>query len=160
MRSGDFMRAIPDAVRGKLPEELQGFKTSIRSWLVQLYYGREPRIHYEAWLLMSRYQRAGSRTIEIGLHFECKDADENTRLLELCYRNLFEIKAELGEQVEAEPWDRGWAKLYEVLPLSGFNAEFLDLASSRLALFIQVLQPIIDPTSATSTAKPTRRKRT
>ena len=163
MRSSDFMRAIPAGVRERLPAELRDFKTSVRAWLAQLYYGAEPRIHYEAWLLAPRYhQSPNNRLVEVGLHFESRVSGENERLLELCYRHLFEIKAELGHQVEAEPWSRGWTKIYEVLPHpeASFSVEFLDLVAGRMARYIQVLQPIIHPPSAAierSRARGTRR---
>ncbi len=140
------MRAIPAEVRGRLPAELQGFKTAVRPWLAQLYYGNEPRVHYEVWLLAPRFhQSPNSRLIEVGLHFESREHGENQRWLELCLRHLFEIKAELGHQVEAEPWTRGWTKIYETFPLDGFTQEFLDHTAGRVARFIEVLQPLVAP---------------
>jgi len=158
MRSSDFMRAVPAAVREKLPLELREFKTSVRAWLAQLYYGSDPRVHYEVWLLAPRYhQNPTSRLVEVGLHFESREPGENQRLLELCYAHLFEIKVELGHQVEAEPWSRGWTKIYEVLPHpeASFSAEFLDLVAGRVARYIEVLQPIVAPPEKA----PARRRR-
>jgi hypothetical protein len=146
VRSSDFMRAVPAAVRAKLPEELRDFKPSLRAWLVQLAYGTDPRIHYEVWLLQPRFRQGpSSRLIEIGLHCESRDAAVNQALLDCCWRHLFEIKEALGPQVEAEPWDKGWTKCYEVVPLEGFNEEFLDLVAGRLARYIEVLQPLVAP---------------
>ncbi len=130
------MRALPDAVRPKLPKKLQSFKVNLRSWLVQFHYG-QPLVHYE---VVTLGERRG--VLEIGLHFESRNADENTRLLDGFMQHLIEIKAELGDQVEAEMWDKGWTKVYETIPLETMNAAYLDLVADRLAQMIVVLQPI------------------
>ncbi len=153
------MRAVPGAVRGKLPDEWLGFKTAVRPWLAQLYYGDEPRIHYEVWLLAPRFhQGPNSRLVEVGLHFESREPGENQRLLELCYKHLFEIKSELGTQVEAEPWTRGWTKIYETFPLDGFTEDFLDRTAARAARYIEVLQPLVARPPAVK-KQPARRRR-
>ena len=57
-------------------------------------------------------------------------------------RNLFEIKAELGESVEAEMWDRGWTKIYEVVPEAKLTPEYQAQVAARVAEFIVCLHPI------------------
>jgi hypothetical protein len=57
-------------------------------------------------------------------------------------RNLFEIKVELGESVEAEMWDRGWTKIYEVVPEAKLTPEYQAQVAARLAEFIVCLHPI------------------
>jgi len=47
--------------------------------------------------------------------------------------HLFEIKAELGSSFEAEPWDKGWTKVYETIPLEPFSAEYLERVAARTA---------------------------
>jgi hypothetical protein len=59
-------------------------------------------------------------------------------------QHLFEIKAELGDYVEAEMWDRGWTKVYETLPLATMNEAYLNRVAERLARTISVLQPILE----------------
>jgi hypothetical protein len=54
------------------------------------------------------------------------------------------IKAELGRGVEVEPWDKGWAKVYETLPLEPFEPPYLEKVALRLAQMIVYLQPIFD----------------
>lgn len=130
------MRALPDAIRAKLDKRLQDFQTAGRSWLVQLYYD-DPNIHYEIWNLGERRGR-----LEIGLHFESRVHGVNARLLEGIMAHLFEIKAELGLSFEAEPWDKGWTKVYEVIPLEPFSAEYLERVAARVAEVIGVLEPI------------------
>ena len=138
MKSSDFMRAIPEAIRSRLPTELQGFQWQARPWLVQLYY-QEPRLHYEVWWLAGRY----GKRLEIGLHLESRDPAENERLLAYFLSHLVELKATLGDGVEAEPWDRGWTKIYETVPLESFTPEYLARVVDRLAEFMRVMEPMI-----------------
>ena len=141
MRANEFMHALPTATRAKLPKKLQTFQINTRPWLVQLYYN-DPLLHYE---VVTLGERRGK--LEIGLHFESRDAEVNTRLLNGCMQHLFEIKAELGDHVEAEMWDKGWTKVYETIPLEAFNADYVERVADRLAKMIVVLQPIFEVTA-------------
>ncbi|MEP7356285.1 MAG: hypothetical protein ABI847_03535 [Anaerolineales bacterium] len=141
MTSSQFMSALPAATRERLPAELRKFKSAHRSWLCQLYY-RDPSLHYEVW---NMGQVRGK--LELGLHFESRDRDRNAALLAGFSRSLVEIKATLGPQWEAEPWDKGWSKIYEVLPYEPFSDETLAAVAQRLAGAISVLQPIWDEIS-------------
>jgi hypothetical protein len=136
MKSSDFMRALPEAVRPRLPKHLRDFEVASRSWLVQLYYD-SPYVHYEIWNLGERRGR-----LELGLHCESRDRELNARLLDGMLSHLFEIKAELGPSFEAEPWDKGWTKVYETLPLERFSTEYLDRVATRMAQVMTVLEPI------------------
>jgi hypothetical protein len=82
--------------------------------------------------------------LELGLHFESRDRDTNARLLEGFSRRMVEVKATLGSQWEAEPWDKGWTKVYETLPYEPFSDELLAAVAKRLARAISVLQPIFE----------------
>ncbi|MEJ2557937.1 MAG: hypothetical protein P8186_17260 [Anaerolineae bacterium] len=141
MRSSDFMKAIPDATRVHLPPALRGFRWQARPWLVQIYYD-QPRLHYEVWSLRHR------NVLELGLHFEHRDRSVNDRLLAHFDTHAVAIKAELGEQVEVEPWDKGWAKVYQTLPLQPFEPPYLETVALRLARMIEYLQPILDMAGA------------
>jgi hypothetical protein len=132
------MRALPAATRARLPQNLRGFKSASRSWLCQLYY-RDPRLHFEVWNLGER-----RGLIEIGLHFESQDRARNLALLAGFSRRMVEVKASLGPQWEAEPWDRGWTKVYETVPYEPFSDEVLEQVSGRLATAMTVLTPILD----------------
>ena len=138
MRSHEFMRAIPAATRVKLPGKLHGFKTNTRPWLVQLFYA-DPSLHYEVATLGER-----RGILEIGLHFESRAPEVNARLLGGFLRHLFEIKAELGDHLEAEHWDKGWTKVYETIPLETLTEAYLERAAERLAKQIVVMQPILE----------------
>ncbi len=151
MNGSDFFGAIPAATRERLPRRLQDFKVNRRSWLVQLYYAH-PLLHYEAWNLGER--RGG---LELGLHFESHERTENERLLLGFQAHLFEIKDELGESIQAEQWDKGWTKVYEVIPREPFTAEYLDRVAGRLAHLIAVMQPIFEHVYQQGRAKKRRR---
>ncbi len=138
MRLDELLRAIPPATQAKLPQVLQDFKVARRSWLVQLYY-TDPLIHYEVVTLGVK-----RRELEIGLHFESRNAAVNERLLDGFMQHLFEIKAELGDRFEAEMWDKGWTKVYETFPMETFDAAYVDQVAARLARVITVLQPILE----------------
>ena len=138
MRASEFMRALPAATRAKLPKKLQAFKTNTRPWLVQFYY-LDPLLHYE---VVTLGERRGK--LEIGLHFESRTPEVNARLLDSFMQHLFEIKAELGDHIEAEMWDRGWTKVYETIPLEAFNEDYVKRVADRLAKMMIVLQPIYE----------------
>ena len=142
MRSHEFMRALPAATRAKLPGQRQNFKTQVRPWLVQLSYA-DPLLHYE---VVTLGERRG--ILEIGLHFESRDPAVNAQLLAGFMRHLFEIKTELGAGFEAERWDKGWAKVYETIPLATFDEAYVDRVAARLAHVIVVLQPLLEHLTA------------
>jgi hypothetical protein len=99
----------------------------------------ESCLDYEVWNLGER-----RGLIEIGLHFESTDRARNLALLAGFSRRMVEVKASLGLQWEAEPWDKGWTKVYETVPYEPFSGEVLESVAARLARAIVVLQPIWD----------------
>ncbi len=136
------MRTIPEALRSKLPPPLRGFRWQARSYLVQIYY-HQPAVHFEVWSI----RRLGH--LEISLHFENEDRSLNEALFRYFDQYIIEIKAQLGERVELERWDRGWARLYESIPLPSFSQRFAEEVASRLAQMIIVLYPYLEETSPT-----------
>lgn len=107
-----FIKSLPEAVRSLLPAELQGFQARFPWGLAQIHYG-EPSLHYE----VGHYSSQPGRTVsgwELGFHCESRDHQLNLLLLRGFRHHLFEIKEALGEGIEAERWDRGWTKIYEV----------------------------------------------
>lgn len=101
-------------------------------------YDDDPRFHYE----VARVPiRLGDR-LEIGFHFESKNADDNHRLLSIFAARMIEIKAELGDEVEAELWDKGWTKVYETVPLETYSPDYLQVVARQLARMITVLHPV------------------
>jgi hypothetical protein len=136
VRPREFLLAVPDRVRPLLPDEHQRFDWVQRWSLVKLWYGN-PKLHYEVWF-HTRIQR-----VEIGLHFE-SDAATNERLRAFFEENLLIAKAEVSERVEAEGWDKGWARVYEMVPLRPLDDAFLDEVAGRLVHFITTLQPLLE----------------
>ncbi len=129
-----LLRELPDAVRPRLPADLAEFTYRPRGSLAQLHY-QDPRVHYELWF----HWRTGR--LEIGLHFE-RDERTNEALFELFDRHIVAIKAELGESVDLERWDKGWARIYETWPCERVDRQFRALTVERLARLISVLEPI------------------
>lgn len=135
-----FVNTLPDHVRPLLPPPLRGFQVR-RPWsLLQLHYG-EPSLHYE----VGRVSPDAIRRVagwELGFHCEARDHDLNRLLLDGFRRHLFEIKATLGERIEAEMWDKGWTKIYEVYPEAPLTEAYRAEVAERLAAFIACLHPI------------------
>lgn len=137
MRSSEFMAALPEAVRACLTNGPRLQRGRLWSYGVQLY-DDDPRFHYE----VARVPvRLGDR-LEVGLHFESKSAADNRQLLDGFAARMIEIKAELGQDVEAELWDKGWTKVYETLPLETYSASYLQVVARRLAKMVAVLHPV------------------
>lgn len=131
-----FLKTLPDLVVARLPASLQGIKVrQPYRWLLQFHYG-EPRLHFE---VSSAKHRPGW---ELGFHCEARDKRLNRFLLKGFRRHLFEIKDTLGDQVEAEMWDRGWTKIYEVYPEGDLTEAYQADLAARLAEFIVCLHPI------------------
>jgi hypothetical protein len=133
-----FLKSLPAAVRPHLPAALSDIQSrQPYRWLVQFHYG-EPELHYE--VSSAKYQQGW----ELGFHCESRDRLLNRYLLDGFCRYLFEIKATLGEQVEAEMWDRGWTKIYEVYPAQSLTQGYQALVGQRLSQIITCLQPIVE----------------
>lgn len=131
-----FLQTLPDLVIPQLPHELQSIQ--VRQpwrWLIQFHFG-EARLHYE----LSRVARR--EAWEIGFHFESGDKQLNRFLLKGFRRHLFEIKDTLGESFEAEMWDKGWTKIYEVVPAEGYTDVHQRQIGKRMAEVVTCLHPI------------------
>lgn len=136
MSQQKFLQTLPDVMIPQLPKKLQAIQ--VRQpwrWLVQFHFG-ETRLHYE----LSRVARRDAW--EIGFHFESGDKQLNRFLLHGFRRHLFEIKDTLGESFEAEMWDKGWSKVYEVAPAEAYTAAHQAQIGKRLADVITCLHPI------------------
>lgn len=137
MKSGEFMAALPAAVQQVLAPGIALQRGRLWPWGVQLY-DDDPRFHYE----VSRVTpRLGDR-LELGLHFESRRPADNLFLLEAFQAHLVEIKHELGDQVEAEPWDKGWTKVYDTMPLEPYESRYLEAVVHRFAAIVRVLHPM------------------
>lgn len=136
MKTGEFLEALLELARQQLPPELSGFQvTGPTMSLVKLHYGR-PTVHYEVWIQKRRGEA------ELGLHFE-GDAESNLRHLELLSEQGDAIRSALGPGVDMEPWDKGWTRVHETVPLEPLNDDFLVELSFKLSAMIRTLEPLL-----------------
>ena len=136
MKTREFLEALLELVRQQLPPELSGFQvTGTAMSLVKLHYGR-PAVHYEVWIQKRREE------VELGLHFE-GDAESNRRHLELLSGRRDAIRSALGPGVDAEPWDKGWTRVHETVPLEPLSDDFLVELSFKLSAMIRTLEPML-----------------
>ena len=140
----EFLDGAAELARPLLPPELRDFQHRLQGSLVKLYYD-DPGQHYEVWL------RRSAGLVELGLHFETREPRRNAELLEWFVDELPLIKAALGEQTEAEPWDRGWARIHRVMSLEPLEPEFQQRLADHLAETIEVLEPLRREATAVST---------
>ena len=138
MNTSQFVKAFPGAVKAHLPKPLKGFKHVLMPWLVQLYYD-DKNVHYELAKLPSKY---GENRLEIGLHCESRDHHLNAMLLAGFERYLFEVRDQLGENWWAEPWDRGWTKIYTTYEYHSMDEALLEQLAGEMAKSINVLHPL------------------
>ncbi len=141
-----FLKGLPTHIRANLPKAMLLHYHQPHRWLLQIY-DQDKRVHYEV-------QRMTGRGIfEVGLHFESRNRALNQHLLTGFSRNLFEIHAKLGDSVVAEPWDKGWAKLYQVVLEEPLTELFQQQLGQRVAEFIACVHPILQEIYATPVVK-------
>jgi len=134
VRTAGFFRSLPRPVRAALPARLKEINHHVRSSQAQWFYD-DPRLHFEAWW------HANTGRLELGLHLESTPA-VNERIAAGLARQLLLIKARLGQQLDLEPWDRGWIRLYETQAVEVFDAARVATTSTRMAELIGVLWPM------------------
>jgi hypothetical protein len=135
LSASDFFEALTVGLADRVLPAMRGFE-AVRGpgRLLKLHYGH-PETHFEAW-----HHRPVGR-MEVGLHFE--GARELNSAAHAFFRGrIVEIKSALP-RAELEPWDRGWARLYETVPAAELTERSLSLAIGRLAAYVNVLQPML-----------------
>lgn len=131
-----FLKGLPTYILAHLPNGLILHYHQPHRWLLQMY-DQDKRVHYEV-------QRITGRGLfEIGLHFESRNRQLNEHMLTCFSRHLFEIHETLGDSVVVEPWDKGWAKLYEVIAEEALTEAFQEKLGKRVADFIGCVHPIL-----------------
>ncbi len=138
IKVSEFVKAVPQVARKQLPRHLQDFHVFLMPWLSQVYYD-DKRVHYEVVKLPPKY---GDNRLEVGLHFESKDKVFNDMLLAGFDHHIFEIRAALGDDWWAEPWDRDWTKVYTTRRYQVMDEQLLEEVAAQLAQAITVMQPI------------------
>jgi hypothetical protein len=123
-----------EASRLLVAQDLRDF-TARQQWsLVKAFY-EEPSIHFECWV-----HRARGR-LELGLHFETRDARRNALLMDYVAGDMPFFKSVLGESLEAEPWEKGWTRIYRTRALGPLVAEFQTIVAQEFASLIDMLEP-------------------
>lgn len=133
MRTGECLKRVRPLVRELLAEDLRDFHWEA-SFLAKLWFGNHD-LHYEI------TPRERARSIEIGLHFEA-DPLTNARLLAAFVANAKAVRRALGN-ARMEQWDRGWCRVWEPLPYRAADTELAKELASRLATYVNALEPIL-----------------
>jgi hypothetical protein len=129
-----FLAGIGPRVREQISPDLGRSNWTAMSFMAKLWYGNKD-LHYEIWV------RERLRTIEVGLHFEA-DPLTNARLLAAFTANGKAIRRALvGARIEE--WDRGWARVWEPVPLRRMDAGFAADLADRTAAYVNALEPIL-----------------
>lgn len=128
------LASLPRSVAALLPPPLRSLRSATGFSLIKLYYGNRD-LHYEVWL------RPRLKTIEIGLHFE-SDELTNARLLG-AFRARRRGVARALPAARIEPWDKGWARIWEPLSYDRLDGAFADELAERLASYVVTLEPML-----------------
>ena len=110
-------------------------ESRLRSSMVQLYFG-DSRQHYELWL------RHRDGLVELGLHFEGERDDSRARIAHVAERMPALLEG-LGPEVEVEEWTERWTRVHETLPLRQLTEDYARELGTRLARYVEVLEPLV-----------------
>lgn len=135
LNTNDFLTHVLEQVRARLSPQLQELHSQHLGWQVKLW-ADEPMIHFELWP-----HRARGR-VELGLHFETRNPARNLCLLDCVAEELLFLKEALGQSLEAEPWDKGWTRLYITYPLERLSPDAAAHLAEVFATFIETLEPV------------------
>jgi hypothetical protein len=131
-----FLDGLLEQARARLPAELQAGCSTRQQWSLGKLWYEEPLLHYEVWLHRARMR------VELGLHLETRDAAYNAALLGYVAEELVFLKAALGDGLEAEPWDKGWCRVYLTLPLEPLLPDYQARLAEQFALLVETLEPL------------------
>ncbi|HEV2249032.1 MAG TPA: hypothetical protein VGT60_00800, partial [Candidatus Limnocylindria bacterium] len=104
-------------------------------WMVKLWFGNKD-LHYECGVYLRR------KVVELGLHFE-SDTFTNQLLLGAMRVRATTIAKNLPA-ARTESWDKGWARIWEPIPLEPFDDRYGALVTKTLARYVRVLEPILE----------------
>ena len=129
-----FCKALPRAVAAQLGDKAPPHHQAM-SYQVKLWFGNKD-LHFECGVYVSR------KVIELGLHFE-SEAITNLQLLG-AFRGRSKAIARTLPSAQIETWDKGWARIWEAIPLAPFEPVFSDHIAERFARYVRVLEPILE----------------
>jgi hypothetical protein len=134
LKTADFLNMALSEAFASLSEQRP--QSRVRSSMLQLYF-EDPRQHYELWL------RKRDGLVELGLHFEGEREDSLARVAAVSEAMPL-VLGGLGPEVEAEEWTERWTRVHETRPLMPLTEEYAAELGSRLARYVEVLQPIVE----------------
>ena len=129
-----FCKGLPRAVADELGDAAAPHHLA-SGWMVKLWFGNKD-LHYECGVYLQR------RVVELGLHFE-SDAFTNQLLLGAIRGHAKSIARRLPT-ARLEPWDKGWARVWEPIQLQPFDERFSAHVTKTLAKYVRVLEPILE----------------
>jgi len=129
-----FCKGLPRMVGDTLGDAAPPH-SSATGWMVKLWFGNKD-LHYECGIYVRR------KVIELGLHFE-SDAFTNQLLLGALRGRAKAITRRLPD-ARIESWDKGWARIWEPIPLQTFDEPFSTDVVATLAKYVRVLEPMLE----------------
>ena len=141
----DYFTEVADAALGIASTEFAGGTARIRRYGVKIWFGDEPKEHYEA-------QVISGAQLEIGFHSEHPKVEQNQAVLDVLMRHEATWRSELGDEAIAGVFlgDRTqrWRRISEVWPDEGtFEQEVAMEVGDRLATYIVELERIRQATA-------------
>jgi hypothetical protein len=129
-----FCKGLPRAVAEDLGDDAAPH-SSATGWIVKLWFGNKD-LHYECGVYLQR------KVVELGLHFE-SDTFTNQLLLGAIRVRAKSIARKLPA-ARIETWDKGWARVWEPIPLEKFDERYSAQLTKTLAKYVRVLEPILE----------------
>lgn len=129
-----FCKALPRAVAEELGDAAAPH-SSATGWMVKLWFGNKD-LHYECGVYRQR------KVVELGLHFE-SDTFTNQLLLGALRVHARKIAKQLPA-ARIESWDKGWARVWEPIPLERLDDRYGAHITKTLARYVRVLEPILE----------------
>jgi len=139
LMSKEFFEHIVDALMGFLPPDRTGFSWRAGSRNLKVWYGAEPREHYEVQLV--------GGALEIGFHAEHSDARRNDGVLDQLLESEKTWRRRLRGDVEAGRYlgrrSSPWRRVSECWEGDGLlDPETSVEAAERLAAYIDAFEPV------------------
>lgn len=129
-----FCKGLPRVVATELGGDAAPH-VSATGWMVKLWFGNKD-LHYECGVYTHR------RVIELGLHFE---SEPLTNLMLLgAFKGHAKTIAKRLPAARIESWDKGWARVWESIPLERFDPAFSARVATTLTKYVRVLEPILE----------------
>jgi hypothetical protein len=135
LRPNQFISQVASLAGSELEAAGLHLQVHARSRLVKFWSGEDAAVHYE----VAVHER--DSRLEIGFHMEADEA-VNAALYREFDKCVLEIQAQLGDGVWLEPWDRGWARLYETQPLWPLDISRVYETAERVVAFASVVEPV------------------